>query len=203
MAGGSGGGLGRALTVTTGKAKGRGGSAKYWVILEGMFLEASQCCLFVVYATWTQVLPFVAGGFDTSHFPPGHHNYRGFRELGSLAAGTGAGAAFGYLESVASARWSLTSGDVRAGLEHAFGPNGSRQAARIEASWQCRRAGRNAAFEFARARQQARVETARVETARVEAGRVEGMRIESARVLAAAAAAAAAAAPAEALADQS
>ena len=77
----------------------------------------------------------VSEGFDTSHFSLGHHNYRGFRQLGSLATGAGAGAAFaggfGYLAPVASARWSLTSGDVRAGLEHAFGPNGSRQATRF------------------------------------------------------------------------
>ena len=202
VAGGSGSGLGRALTATTGKAKNKGDGAKYWVILDDLFQEVSQCCLYVAYATWTQVRPFVSEGFDTSHFPPGHHNYRGFRQLGSLVTGTGAGAAFGYLASVASARWSQTPGDVRAGLEHAFGPNGSRQATRFEAYVQCRRAGRNAAFEFARAWHQTRVEAARVEAARAEAARVEGMRIESARMLAAAAAAATATAPAEALAEQ-
>ena len=90
---------------------------------------------------------------------------------------------------MAPARWSLTSDDAHAGLGHAFGSDGSWQAMRFALYEYCLRAGRNAAFEFARARQ----------WARVEAARVGAVRIEFARVLAAAVVVASAAASAEAL----
>ena len=202
--GGAGGGVARALTATTERIakKGKGGN-KYWAVLEDKHGDDSQCCLFAVHASWVGMKPYVHEGFGTSHFGSGTHNYRGFNTLGSLAGpdGAGAGGAFGYLAAVTSQRWGMTSDEVRAGLERALGPNGSRQATRFGAYASLRHQGRNEAYEHACDLKHARftavrADAARAEAARVETARADATRFEAARLIAVAAAAAAMAAPA-------